>query len=325
MKVLFSVGKAYYPIHESFVQRIKDLGVDVTVLMVDENKSKELIIENIKNATIYITAVALADREVIDAAPELKYIIKTGTGVDNIDVAYATQKGIIVSNAAGQNANAVAELAIGLMISLSRTIPQLDQKTKDGKWVQSTGFELKDKTLGIIGFGSIGQIIAHYAKVFDMKMIAYGNHRDDAAANKLGVNFVEFDQLLSDSDYIVVGTSLKKSTYHLIDKQALSKMKESAFLINISRGAVVDGKALFEALEQRKISGAALDVFETEPPTEELHHLDNLIATPHVGGTTLESANRIAEVTVENIRRFVHHEPLQNVLNQKELEAIQKI
>ncbi|RYL92495.1 glycerate dehydrogenase [Sporolactobacillus sp. THM7-4] len=324
MNVLFSVGKSYYPIHQTFVRQIEELGVDVKVLMYDEAKHKENIIRSIRDADVYITAVSLADREIIDAAPQLKYIIKTGTGVDNIDVDYATEKGILVSNAPGQNANAVAELAIGLMIGLSRKIPQLDRRTKDGEWIHSTGFECRGKTMGIIGFGTIGQNIAKYARAFDMNMIAYGSHRDDEAANKLGVRFVDWDHLLLDSDYIVVSTSLKKSTYHMIDEEAFHKMKNTAFLINISRGAVIDTQALADALKHEEIRGAALDVFETEPPEKNPPHLDNLITTPHIGGTTLESVNRIAALTVENIRRFMNHQPLKYVINQKELEQAHK-
>ncbi|RYL92778.1 glycerate dehydrogenase [Sporolactobacillus sp. THM7-4] len=318
MKVLYSVGKAYLPVYKSVVSRIKALGAEVECLMYDEAKNKKNIIKTIKDADIYITAVASADAEVIDAAPKLKYIIKTGTGVDNIDVQYSTKKGILVSNAPGQNAEGVAELAIGFMISLSREITKLDRATKADKWEPSTGLECRGKTLGIIGFGSIGKSVAKYAAAFQMKVIAFSHHKDYDAADKLGVIFTELDKLLSDADYVLVSTSLKKSNYHLIDKKALHKMKRTAFLINVSRGAIVDSRVLMKLLKERRIAGAALDVFENEPPKDgEIPSLDNLIVTPHVGGTTLESANRIAEVTVDNIRRFIQDEPLLYVLNQQ--------
>ncbi|WP_141604159.1 phosphoglycerate dehydrogenase [Terrilactibacillus laevilacticus] len=315
MKVLFCVGKAYYAIRESFTQRIKEFGLDVTCLLHDKAKHKENIIKNIRDVTIYITAVALADRDVIDAAPNLKYIIKTGTGVDNIDIPYAKEKGIIVSNAPGQNANAVAELVIGLMISLSRNIPQLDRKTKEGYWVNKTGFECRDKTLGIIGFGAIGKNVAVYAKGFNMNILAFSHYKDDETARELGVKYVELKKLLKDSDYIVVSTSLKKSNYHLIDEQVIHEMKNSAYLINISRGAILDEKAVLSALRKREIRGAALDVFEIEPPIEKLNEFDNLIATPHIGGESLESAERIADVTIDNIRRFLENEPIQYIIH----------
>ncbi|WP_100487005.1 phosphoglycerate dehydrogenase [Sporolactobacillus pectinivorans] len=324
MKVLFCVGKSYFPIHQTMVSQLEAIGAEVNCLMFDQARSKQNIIEAIRDASVYITAVAPADREVIDAAPQLKYILKTGTGLDNVDIDYATKKGIYVSNAPGENATSVAELAIGLMVAISRKIPQLDKQTKEGHWLHSNGFECSGKTLGIIGFGSIGMKIARIAGAFDMKVIAYGVHKDYDAAARLGTSFVELDRLLAESDYIVVSTSLKKTNYHLVDARAIDKMKSSAFLINISRGALIDEPALFDALRLEKIGGAALDVFESEPPAELLPDLDNLITTPHIGGTTKESVNRVAQVTVENIRRFIHHEPLAYLANQKELHHIKQ-
>lgn len=313
MKVLFCVGKAYVPIREMFVKRIEALGAEVTCLTYLD--TKKTIIENIKDVTVYITAVSPADRDIIDAAPHLKYIIKTGTGVDNIDVDYATEKGIAVTNAPGGNATAVAELAIGLMISLSRRIPELDRQTKSGAWLTSTGFECTGKALGLIGFGTIGQLVAQFTEGFKMKKLAFGSYKDHRKAEELGVTFVELDELLAESDYLVISTSLKKSTYHLIDAEALQKMKRSAFLINISRGAIIDQPALFDALRKNTIRGAALDVLEAEPPEEPLPDLDHLIVTPHTGGTTLESVYRITDITIENIRRFISHEPVKYQLN----------
>lgn len=325
MKVLFCIGKSYVPIHEEMVRRLKEAGADVRCLMYNQALDKQNIVDAIHDAAIYITAVSPADREIIDAAPNLKYILKTGTGLDNVDIEYATEKGIFVSNAPGENAISVAELAIGLMISISRKIPQLDQRTKDGEWHPSNGFECQGKTLGIIGFGSIGMKIARMASAFNMKIIAYGIYKDYNAASELGASFVTLDRLLEASDYIVISTSLKKANYHMIDAGALDKMKSSAFLINISRGALIDEAALLQALRAHKIGGAALDVFESEPPAEKLPNLNNLIATPHIGGTTKESVERVAQVTVENVRRFIHHETMKNVVNQESINSRHKI
>ncbi|MFT8318537.1 MAG: NAD(P)-dependent oxidoreductase [Sporolactobacillus sp.] len=321
MNVLFCVGKSYFPVHQLIVNKLEATGARVTCLMYDEAQNKQNIIEKIHDAVIYITAVAPADRAVIDAAPNLKYILKTGTGLDNVDMEYATEKGIRVSNAPGENATAVAELAVGLIIGISRKIPQLDRATKHGIWTHSNGFELQGKTLGIIGFGAIGIHIARMTAAFSMKRIAYGTHRDYETAGQLGVTFIELDQLLQEADYVVVSTALKKSNYHLLDGAAIAKMKPTAFLINVSRGAVIDSEALFAALKGKKIGGAALDVLETEPPAEPLPDLDNLIVTPHIGGTTQESVQRVAIVTIDNVRRFIDQEPLRYVANEKELNG----
>lgn len=318
MNILFCVGKSYYPVHHLIVEKLESYGAHVTCLVYDQ-ATKKSIIEHIHDTEIYITAVAPADREVIDAAPRLKYILKTGTGLDNVDIDYASEKGIFVSNAPGGNATAVAELAVGLMIAVSRNLPQLDRDTKKGIWKHSNGFELHGKTLGIVGFGTIGMSIARLAAAFSMVRIAYGTHHNDKAADELGVQYVSFDQLLQDSDYIVICTALKKSNYHLINSEAIKKMKPTAFLINVSRGAVIDEKALLQALRSEQIGGAALDVFETEPPEEMLPALDNLVVTPHIGGTTQESVRRVAMVTVDNIRRYIHGEPLNHIANQSEI------
>ncbi|RYL89257.1 phosphoglycerate dehydrogenase [Sporolactobacillus sp. THM19-2] len=315
MKILFCVGKSYYSIHQNMVRQLEAAGADVCCLMYDEAQDKQKIIHAIHDAEIYITAVSPADREVIDAAPQLKYILKTGTGLDNVAIEYATEKGICVSNAPGENAISVAELAIGLMISISRMIPQLDRRTKDGHWNHSNGFECYGKTLGIIGFGAIGQRIARMASAFSMKLMTYGVHKDFDQAAEIGATFVDLDHLLAESDYIVISTSLKKTNFHMIDAGALEKMKQTAFLINVSRGALIDEPALLDALKKKKIAGAALDVFESEPPVPPLPHLENLIATPHIGGTTQESIWRVAQVTIENVRRFIRHESPTHVVN----------
>jgi Phosphoglycerate dehydrogenase and related dehydrogenases len=325
MNVLFCVGKSYFPIYPSMVSRLEAIGAHVTCLMYDQSRDKQNIVRAIGDATVYITAVAPADREVIDAAPGLKYILKTGTGLDNVDIDYATEKGILVSNAPGENATSVAELAIGLMVAISRQIPQLDRQTKEGTWFHSNGFELHGKTLGIIGFGTIGQKIAKIAGAFGMNRIAYGAYRDDEAAARLETKFVALEQLLAESDYLMISTSLKKSNYHLINAAALKQMKPSAFLINISRGALTDEQALFDTLRKREIGGAALDVFEQEPPDEPLPCLDNLITTPHIGGTTEESVERVAKVTIDNIRRFMTGEPLNHLANGNELKKTHHI
>ncbi|MFT8872041.1 MAG: phosphoglycerate dehydrogenase [Sporolactobacillus sp.] len=314
MKVLFCVGKSYYPFYELIVEKLQQCGAEVTCLMY-RDATKANLIRHIGDADIYITAIAAADREVIDAAPRLKYILKMGTGLDNVDLNYASSKGIVVSNAPGANAPAVAELAVGLMIALSRQIPQMDQSTKQGEWMHGTGFELQGKTLGIIGFGTIGTAVARLARGFSMNSLAYGKHRDTEAAERLDVHFATLDELLVRSDYIVISTASRPDNYHLIGAAALGKMKPTAFLINISRGALIDEHALFAALRDRRIGGAALDVLEHEPPEAPPPALDHLIVTPHIGGTTKESVRRVALVTIDNIRRYINSEPLNYVAN----------
>ncbi|MDN3954821.1 phosphoglycerate dehydrogenase [Sporolactobacillus laevolacticus] len=314
MKILFSVGNAFVPIHQEMVMKMEQLGAKVECLTFDASMNPDKVKEKIRDADIYVLAVTKVNREVLDCAHSLKLIIKLGTGVDNIDVNYAVEKGIVVSNAPGENAWSVAELVIGYMIALSRKLSLLDSRTKKGAWKHSLGLELSGKTLGILGFGNIGKKIAQITHVFRMNKIAFSNHKDEKMAERLGVSFVTMDQLFSESDYLVISTSLNQTNYHLIDASVFKKMKANAFLINISRGAIIDEVALFDALQTNQIGGAALDVREIEPP-DSVPNLNNLMVTPHIGGSTIESIQRIANLTLENIRRFSQGESILHVVN----------
>lgn len=231
--------------------------------------------------------------------------MKFGAGIDNIDVEYANEKGILVTNAPGQNASAVADLAFGLLLSGARSIPQSNAAVKAGLWQAAMGYELDGKTLGLIGFGEIGKKVARRAAGFNMNVLAYGTYKDYNAAKRLNVRFAELDDLLEKSDFVCISTSLRPATYHLINQEKLAKMKKTAYLINIARGEVVDESALIQALEQKQIRGAALDVFETEPPAARIAGLSNVICTAHIGGATYESIRRIEEMTYQNIKRFI--------------------
>ncbi|RYL92804.1 glycerate dehydrogenase [Sporolactobacillus sp. THM7-4] len=315
MKVLFCVSKVYYVNYQDMIRRMEALGLEVKHLMLEEAADVNILKREIKDADIFTMAVARGDKEIIDAAPKLKYIIKTGTGVDNIDVEYARKKGIVVTNARGGNANAVAELVIGLMFSLSRKIPLNNKRTKQGYWEKSTLYECSGKTMGIIGFGTIGQLVAKFAGVFNMNLLAYGQYKNTEKANELGVTFVELDELLKRSDYVVISTSMKPSTYHLINAERIALMKPTVQIINVARGKIIDEQALFTALSKKRIAGAALDVFEEEPPNKNHLGLDNLISTSHIGGMTVESAERVADITLDNLERFLNGRPLRFRLN----------
>ncbi|WP_326289869.1 phosphoglycerate dehydrogenase [Bacillus glycinifermentans] len=290
-------------------EKIEELGAECLFLD-SKNVSREALLTRIKDVDIYVLGVEKADRELIDAAGKLRYIIKFGAGVDNIDVAYARQKGISVTNAPGQNASSVADLAFGLLLAGARSIPQTNAAVKNGFWKISMGYELDGKTLGLIGFGEIGKRIARRASGFNMNIMAYGTYKDYKSAKQLNVRFAELDDLLAKSDFVCISTSLRPETFHLMNEERLAKMKNTAFLINIARGEVIDENALIQALEQKKIRGAALDVFETEPPSARVTSLPNVICTSHIGGATFESIRRIEKITSENIGRFIGNEPL---------------
>jgi len=241
---------------------------------------------------------------VIAAASELRVIGRAGTGVDNIDVDAATERGVIVLNCPGGNSMAAAEHAIAMMMALARNVPQANASIKAGEWRKNEfmGAELYRKTLGIIGVGRIGSLVAHRARGLDMQVLACDPLLTSDRAIELGVENVELDELLQRADFVSLHAAKTPETIDLIGERELSLMKSSARLINCARGGIVDEAALCQALENGAIAGAALDVFETEPPGETpLLALDNVIATPHIGASTREAQVNVAVDVAEQI------------------------
>lgn len=244
-------------------------------------------------------------REIIDAGKNLKIIARAGAGVDNIAVDYAEGKGIKVICASEAVANAVAELTVGLMISLARQISRADRAMKDGKWIKSEleGWELCGKTLGIVGCGRIGQRVAQIAKALGMKVLVSDiNCPSMDLLNEFRARLVPLEELLRESDVITLHVPLNSQTRHMIGEKEIQQMKDGVYIINTSRGAVMDEKALFEALKSGKVAGAALDVYEKEPPTNySLLTLPNVVCTSHIGAQTKEAQKDASVVVAKKI------------------------
>lgn len=236
----------------------------------------------------------IVDRAAVDAADRLKVICMHGTGMDAIDVEYARSKGIVVTNLPGGNASAVAEFALCLMLDLSRRATLADRQMRGGHWRKNLGDEIVGKTLGIIGLGSAGKLLAEKARALGMEVVAFTRTKDEEFASRLSLRYLPLEELLSCSDYVSVHVSLSKDTYHMIDGPALMRMKNGAYLVNTSRGGIVDEGALYNALKEGYLAGAALDVFEKEPadPASPLFSLDNCILTPHIAGQSKEAQLR---------------------------------
>lgn len=317
LKLLIMLKDAFYEANPKFIEDAKQLG-EVKILYTDHGIEKEELKKEVKDVDIIVVAVVKIDSEVIEAAPYLKYIIKYGAGYDNIDVEYAYEKGILVTNAPGVNAQSAADLAFGLMLSTARNIPKKDQEIKSGHWELSMGNEIYQKKLGIIGFGSIAKAIAKRAIGFDMETIVYTNYPDQATAETLDIRFVDKEELFKTADYLIIATSLNEKNRHFINKETLRLMKSTAYIINISRGPLVNEIDLVKALEEKKIKGAALDVFEVEPPINNLPGRKEIVATPHIGGATFESVKRIGDLSISNIKKFVNKEELDYVVVPKQ-------
>jgi len=244
-------------------------------------------------------------KDLIEKANKCKIIARVGVGLDNIDVDTATTKGIRVINAVEGAMNAVAELVLGLMLSLAREIPRADREIRNGNWVKKEllGTELSGKYLGIVGLGNIGKKLAKHARALNMNIIGYDVIPiPDDFAREVGLIKTDLETLLSSADYISFHVPLTNDTHHLVNMQRLTKMKKTAYLINTSRGEIIDEEALYNALKEGKIAGAALDVFEKEPATgNKLATLQNVICTPHMGAQTKEAQTLAANVIAEKI------------------------
>lgn len=244
-------------------------------------------------------------KEMIENAKNCKIIARVGVGLDNIDVDAAKEKNIRVLNAVEGAMNAVAEQVLGLMLSLAREIPRADREIRSGKWLKKElmGTELKGKYLGIVGLGNIGKRLGRLARALNMNIIGYDVIPiDEEFSKEVGLMKTDLDTLLQSSDYVSLHVPLLDSTYHLINAKKLSLMKKTAYIINTSRGGVVDEEALYDSLKNGNLGGAALDVFEKEPATgNKLATLPNVILTPHIGAQTKEAQSLAANVIAEKI------------------------
>jgi D-3-phosphoglycerate dehydrogenase len=258
--------------------------------------------------------------ELMDAAPNLKIIAMAGAGVDHIDVAAATKRGILVTNVPGTNNQAVAELAIGFVFALSRNIASADKEVKAGSWPRITGQEVKGKTLGIVGMGQIGKEVAKMALSLGMKVLAFDAFPDHEFAKRYKVKFFHLQELMPLADYVSVHVPLLKETTGLINEKMLRSMKPTAYLINLSRGRVVEESALYKVLKEKTIAGAALDVFAEEPPINSpLLSLSNAVTTPHMGGYTFEALQQIGMGCARNIADYFDGITPENVVNKEVL------
>ena len=276
---------------------------------------KDWIKENIQNADgLLCTLTNKIDKEIIDSAPRLKVISTYSVGYDHIDVKYAKSKGIKIGYTPEVLTETTADLIFGLILAVARRIVEGDRIIRENKWRVPwqpdflLGFDVHGKTIGIIGMGRIGKAVARRAKGFNMRVIYYSR----TPKNDVDAEYVSLDYLLRESDFIVVTVDLNETTYHLINEERLRKMKPTAFLINASRGKVVDEKALIKALEEKWIAGAALDVFENEPISAEnpLTKFENVVLTPHIGSATVETRNKMAEIAVNNLINGLLGKPL---------------
>ena len=282
-----------------------------------EESTQEEILERVKEQNIVITKEIPVGRELIEKFPaSVKLICEAGTGYNNIDIEAAKERNIAVCNVPGYSTEAVAQLVITFILSLSSSLNwqqrMLDNKNYDNftRFLQVPHFEVQNKTLGVIGAGTIGVQVMRVARALGMNILVYS--RTPKALGEEGIRFVSLEELLKESDFITIHCPLTEKTRYLIDKSKLELMKHTAFLINTSRGAIIKEADLIEALRTNVIAGAALDVQEIEPPelSNPLYNMENVIITPHIGWKCFEARQRLIDLLAKNIESFLHGKPI---------------
>ncbi|MEO8257138.1 MAG: phosphoglycerate dehydrogenase [Acidobacteriota bacterium] len=278
----------------------------------------ELAIDLADADAILVRSATRVDAALIEAAPRLKVIARAGAGVDNVDVAVASARGILVVNAPGANSISVAEHACALMLALARSIPAADHAMKDGRWEKRRflGNELRGKTLGIVGLGRIGQEVAHRARAFGMHLVAHDPFISTEIASSLGARLLTLDELCAAADYLTLHVPSTVETRHLFDDDLFSRCKPGLRIVNTARGGLIDEQALRRAIDAGIVSGAGLDVFEQEPPTDwSLARLPQVICTPHIAASTEEAQELVGLETSATVRDFLRDGTVRNAVN----------
>lgn len=291
---------------------------------------KKLIIEKAAKADALATLLSdKIDAEVFDAAPNLKIVAQMAVGFDNIDVAEATKRGIHVTNTPGVLTETTADFAWALLMAVARRVAEADKYVRTGQWkvgwhpMMMQGRDLYEATLGIVGLGRIGCAIAKRAKGFDMNVLYYDVIRRPDFEKEYNIKFTEIDTIFKTADFITINTPLTKETHHLVDEKKLKTMKKTAYIVNNARGPIVDEKALYKALKEGWIAGAALDVFEQEPtPLDNpLLKLDNVVVAPHISSASYETRSKMAEMVAENLISFFEGKIPPNLVNPEVVKA----
>ncbi len=311
------------PIHEEGIKLLKE---EVKIVM-GESVSPQLLTKQANDCSGILIRSAKISGEMMRNLPKLKVIAKHGIGVDNIDVKTASELGILVVNAPESNINAVAEHTLGMILLLSKNFVELNKKVRSGQFDMRNkivNMELKGKTVGLIGFGKIARLLAKKLRALDVNLIVYDPYVNPIEAEKMGSELTKnIDEVLMCADFVSVHVPLNESTRGLMGKEQFNKMKKDAYFINAARGAIVKEKDLFEALKERRIKGAAIDVFEQEPPDNNnpLFQLENILLSPHNAALTDEALVAMATQSAQGILDYFNNKRPKYVVNPQVLEA----
>jgi D-3-phosphoglycerate dehydrogenase len=299
---------------------VEALGPDFEIRHCDGADRAALLPAIVDVDAILVRSATKVDAEAIAAAKNLKVIARAGVGLDNVDVKAATQAGVMVVNAPTSNIVSAAELAVALLLASARNIAPASQALKDGQWKRSkyTGVELTDKTVGVVGLGRIGLLVAQRLSAFGVKLVAYDPYVQPARAAQLGIRMLPLDELLAESDFITVHLPKTPETVGLIGEEALRKVKPTVRIVNAARGGIVDEHALYVAIKEGRVAGAGLDVFATEPCTDSpLFEFEQVVATPHLGASTDEAQEKAGIAVARSVRLALAGELVPDAVNVK--------
>lgn len=297
---------------------VEALGDSVEVRWVDGPNRDELLAAVPEADALLVRSATRVDREVIEAAPNLKIIGRAGVGLDNVDIPVATERGVMVANAPTSNIHSACEHAIALLLSTARQIPAADQTLRNAEWKRSAfkGVEIFGKTVGIVGFGHIGQLFAQRLSAFETTIIAYDPYANPARAAQLGVELVELEELMARADFVTIHLPKTNETAGMFNAELLAKAKEGQIIINAARGGLVDEQALADAIKKGRIRGAGFDVYATEPCTDSpLFGLEEVVVTPHLGASTVEAQDRAGTDVADSVLKALAGEFVADAVN----------
>jgi D-3-phosphoglycerate dehydrogenase len=302
---------------------LEQSGHEVVESPVDRPLKESELVELIGDVDGAILGLDYVTAAVIEAGGQLKVLSRYGVGVDRVDSEAATAAGVVVTNTPGANHIGVAELTLGLMLSLARRIPQHYSSARQGSWARMRGTELAGKTLGVIGLGWISKEVIRRASAFDMRILVQTGYPDEELINRYGVEYVPLERILQEADYVSLHCAVTPERCDMIGEKELQDMKPGAYLVNTARGELVDEEALLRALQEGWIAGAAMDAFKEEPAIgNPLLELENFIGTPHLGATTYESIIRMGTMAVENALQVLRGERPIYVVNPEVYERL---
>lgn len=309
-KVLVA-SRSFGPNCPEAVERLVAAGAELIPNPWGRTPKEDELMAAMDSVDVLISGTEPVTGRVLDAAPDLMLIAKHGVGFENIDLDAAKVHGVPVVIAGGAIADSVADMAMALLLACTRQVPQGDRAVREGKWPRMVGVELRGKTLSVIGLGQIGREVAKRAHAFGMNLVAYDVFKHEQFAQEYGVRYLPLHEALAVGDFVTLHAPVTSESRHMINAMTLMLMKPTAYLINTARGELIDEVALATALREKRLAGAACDVFEREPPSNSpLLRLDNFIAAPHSAGQTGDGLRKLGEVTVDNIIRVMRGQEL---------------